>query len=141
MPEMHSRFDSRCVSCHDPIDPGDRILFFPERGAYCLECATPFVRAEEAAYMAKSRAEARRRASEGSRKYYHYSTASSSPQLSEQYQQLYLSTSAPATVVKAAYRALAKEAHPDVGGSAERMKQLNAAYDAIMAKLEGKGRS
>jgi hypothetical protein len=39
--------------------------------------------------------------------------------------------SAPRTVVEAAYRALAKDAHPDVGGSEARMQALNAAMTAI----------
>jgi curved DNA-binding protein CbpA len=39
--------------------------------------------------------------------------------------------SAPRTVIEAAYRALAKGAHPDVGGSEARMQALNAAMATI----------
>lgn len=41
---------------------------------------------------------------------------------------------APAEVIEASYRALAKTAHPDRGGSDERMAELNAAYEAVKAK-------
>jgi DnaJ-domain-containing protein 1 len=39
--------------------------------------------------------------------------------------------SAPRAVIEAAYRALAKDAHPDVGGSEARMRALNAAMTTI----------
>jgi len=39
--------------------------------------------------------------------------------------------SAPRAVIEAAYRALAKDAHPDVGGSEAQMRALNAAMTAI----------
>lgn len=39
---------------------------------------------------------------------------------------------APREVVEAAYRALARSAHPDKGGSAARMAALNAARDAML---------
>jgi curved DNA-binding protein CbpA len=38
---------------------------------------------------------------------------------------------APAEVVEAAYKALAKKYHPDRGGSLETMRQLNWARDQI----------
>lgn len=38
---------------------------------------------------------------------------------------------APESVVRAAYTALAKEHHPDVGGSTETMQKLNTAYAAL----------
>lgn len=38
----------------------------------------------------------------------------------------------PELVVKAAYQALAKAAHPDAGGSDEAMAELNEAYDVVM---------
>jgi len=41
---------------------------------------------------------------------------------------------APLEVAEAAYRALAKDAHPDTGGSDERMKELNTALEAFKAK-------
>jgi DnaJ-domain-containing protein 1 len=40
-------------------------------------------------------------------------------------------SSAPRAVIEAAYRALAKEAHPDAGGSPDRMRDLNAAIETI----------
>lgn len=41
-------------------------------------------------------------------------------------------TNAPVEVVKAAYRALAKERHSDHGGSDEEMRELNAAKEAML---------
>lgn len=35
------------------------------------------------------------------------------------------------TVVKKAYRKLAKANHPDLGGDAEKFKEISEAYDAI----------
>jgi hypothetical protein len=49
---------------------------------------------------------------------------------------LYLLPTAPRSVVKAVYRALAAETHPDVGGSTADMQRLNAARDTAMAWLE-----
>lgn len=39
--------------------------------------------------------------------------------------------------LKKAYRAAAKKAHPDLGGSDEAMKQVNAAYDEAVERLKG----
>lgn len=39
----------------------------------------------------------------------------------------------PVAVVEAAYRALAKEAHPDTGGDNARMKELNEALERVKA--------
>lgn len=36
--------------------------------------------------------------------------------------------------VKVAYRKLAKERHPDTGGNAEQMKEINAAYEKLKTK-------
>lgn len=47
------------------------------------------------------------------------------------YAELWLMEGAPREVVQAAYRALAKQCHPDVGGSKEMMQRINAAYEAI----------
>ncbi len=49
------------------------------------------------------------------------------------YAVLHISPNAPLAVAEAAYRALAREAHPDAGGNHERMKALNAAIEAIRA--------
>ncbi len=38
--------------------------------------------------------------------------------------------------LKRRYYALARQHHPDVGGSEETMKRLNAWYEANMAKIE-----
>jgi hypothetical protein len=53
------------------------------------------------------------------------------------YAQLYLLPGAPREVVVAAYRCLAKQWHPDVGGSDEQMRRANLAYEAILAHLAG----
>lgn len=41
---------------------------------------------------------------------------------------------APKEIIEVAYRTLAKTAHPDTGGSAEKMAELNAAYEAAKGK-------
>lgn len=51
------------------------------------------------------------------------------------YRELYLQSNAPAAVIEAAYRALAKLNHPDRGGDDERMRAINLAYEALR-KLE-----
>jgi DnaJ-domain-containing protein 1 len=48
------------------------------------------------------------------------------------YALLHVSRHAPPEVIEAAYRALAKRYHPDVGGSEAAMKQLNRARDMIL---------
>lgn len=47
------------------------------------------------------------------------------------YEVLGVRPGAPAEVIEASYRALAKRLHPDVGGSAEAMTALNAAWEAV----------
>lgn len=47
------------------------------------------------------------------------------------YTVLGIAEGAPLTVAEAAYRAHAKALHPDAGGSAEAMKRLNYAIDAV----------
>ena len=41
-----------------------------------------------------------------------------------------------ARLIKAAYKQAARKSHPDVGGSAERMIQLNQARDRLLQALE-----
>ena len=48
--------------------------------------------------------------------------------------ELHLAPSAPPEVLDAAYRALARLHHPDLGGSNAAMQRLNAAYDALRTK-------
>ncbi|KKM51397.1 hypothetical protein LCGC14_1555530 [marine sediment metagenome] len=48
-----------------------------------------------------------------------------------------VATNAPLTVAEAAYRALAKERHPDIGGSNEAMRELIEAIEAIRAQSTG----
>lgn len=45
---------------------------------------------------------------------------------------LFVAADAPKEVIRAAYLALAKHAHPDAGGSKEEMIELNEAYEAAM---------
>lgn len=52
-------------------------------------------------------------------------------QIPEHYAALFLSPGAPLAVAEAAYRTLAKAAHPDAGGSAETMARLNLAIERI----------
>ncbi len=53
------------------------------------------------------------------------------PAPSSPYAALGLLNNAPIEVVEAAYRALAKKYHPDLGGDETRMKRINLAYEAI----------
>lgn len=47
---------------------------------------------------------------------------------------LYVTQDAPQEVIQAAYRALAKLHHPDIGGNADVFKRINAAYRALGGK-------
>lgn len=47
------------------------------------------------------------------------------------YKELYLDEDAPDCVVNAAYKALARMYHPDLGGDTEIMSRINRAYEAI----------
>lgn len=49
----------------------------------------------------------------------------------EPWASLHLLPTAPRPVVDAAYRAMARIAHPDLGGDADRMKRINAAYEQL----------
>lgn len=40
-------------------------------------------------------------------------------------------------LIKKGYRELAKEVHPDTGGTTSEMQELNSAYEAAMSKLKG----
>jgi hypothetical protein len=55
-------------------------------------------------------------------------------QIPPHYAVLHIDPSAPLEVAEAAYRALAKRAHPDAGGSTETMQRLNAAIETIRAE-------
>lgn len=50
------------------------------------------------------------------------------------YEVLGVRPDAPAEVVEASYKALAKRLHPDVGGSDEAMRELNEAMEAVKAR-------
>ncbi len=59
-------------------------------------------------------------------------------QLSRQnnpYAVLHILNTAPASVVDAAYRALSKAHHPDLGGDEKIMRQLNRAYAEIVSTM------
>lgn len=67
---------------------------------------------------------------------YGYSSQSSSgsslpANVAQAYTTLYLLPGAPLSVIKAAYKALALEHHPDHGGSADKMKAINVAFELI----------
>jgi hypothetical protein len=55
------------------------------------------------------------------------------PKPVDPYTALHLLPSAPAELVKAAYRTLAQIHHPDHGGSEETMKRLNEAFGKLLA--------
>lgn len=53
------------------------------------------------------------------------------PRERDPYEVLGLRSDAPSDVIDAAYRARAKTLHPDHGGTAEQMAELNAAYERV----------
>lgn len=53
------------------------------------------------------------------------------PKRRDPYEVLGVRPDAPAEVIKASYQALARKAHPDAGGSTERMQELNEAWAAV----------
>lgn len=53
------------------------------------------------------------------------------PQIPPHYAVLHLSPDAPLVVAEAVYRTLAKQAHPDAGGSTDQMQRLNAAIEQV----------
>lgn len=61
----------------------------------------------------------------------HFASAGTGAAQAEPWAVLGVAPDAPAEVVDAAYRALAKKAHPDAGGSTEAMARLNVARDAM----------
>ncbi len=56
--------------------------------------------------------------------------------VAESFAELHLLSGAPPELVMASYRIGAKRAHPDVGGSHEAMKRVNAAYQAALVWAE-----
>lgn len=54
------------------------------------------------------------------------------------YDVLQVNKDAPMALIDAAYRALAKERHPDSGGSVEAFKELQAAYEAVKQERAAK---
>jgi DnaJ-class molecular chaperone len=57
------------------------------------------------------------------------------PTLVAAYAVLWLRPGAPLSVVKAAYRSLAAQYHPDAGGEPLAMRRLNEAYETISRTL------
>lgn len=52
---------------------------------------------------------------------------------------LFVAPDAPEVVVRAAFQALAREVHPDKGGSGEQMRELTVAYEAMLTVLRQQG--
>lgn len=61
---------------------------------------------------------------------------SSGRAIPEHYRLLHVDPAAPLAVCGAAYRALARTAHPDAGGDEEVMKRLNAAIERVRAEKQ-----
>lgn len=53
-------------------------------------------------------------------------------QCDDDHRRLHVCQSAPVIVVQAAYKALAKQLHPDTGGDGQAMQALNASYERLM---------
>jgi hypothetical protein len=68
-------------------------------------------------------------------------THSIPPAVATAFASLFVTPNAPLSVIQAAYRALAKEAHPDTGGSHDRMKAINAAFDLASKWAKQQGRA
>jgi hypothetical protein len=64
-------------------------------------------------------------------------TALPAPRERDPFEVLGVLRDAPWHIVEGAYRAAAKEAHPDRGGTAERMAELNEAYERAKAVRDG----
>ena len=63
------------------------------------------------------------------------SVAAANPEVARAYATLWLRPGAPLAVVKAAFRALAAQYHPDAGGDALAMRRLNDAYETLRRSL------
>lgn len=61
----------------------------------------------------------------------HYPAQCTRAHALEPWSTLWLAEGAPQELIHPAYRAAAKRAHPDSGGSNERMKAVNAAYESL----------
>jgi hypothetical protein len=59
-------------------------------------------------------------------------------QTPEPWRILHLQPGAPPEVVDAVYRTLAKLHHPDVGGSNDRMREINLAYERLTGASDGR---
>lgn len=57
------------------------------------------------------------------------------PVIRDPYEVLGIRPDAPLEVAEASYRALAKVAHPDAGGSEAKMAELNAAIERVRSEL------
>lgn len=56
--------------------------------------------------------------------------------LADAYQTLYVTPGAPPEVIRAAYRALSKLYHPDVGGDTAMMQKVNEAYGRLQQSMD-----
>lgn len=64
-----------------------------------------------------------------------WSERTTPPPATDHFATLHLLPSAPRALVDAAYRTLAKSAHPDRGGSDAAMRRLSEAYDTLSRRL------
>jgi DnaJ-domain-containing protein 1 len=147
-------------------DPRSKHWLITDEGMRLLAAANPALwemmdrakreRADQARQAEERRARERRRAQEEEQARwreqfrasdgpfgYRPNSYSSSipPAVASALRTLYVTPNAPFSVIQAAYRALAKEAHPDAGGSHERMKAINIAFDAASAWAKSNGRA
>lgn len=102
-------------------------LYYPELQELNREA---FDEREERAKARREEDEARRQQAYGSRGYGNPQQANPHAE-NDPYTRLHVTRDAPKEVVDATYRALARKAHPDAGGSTQAMQALNAAYDEI----------
>jgi hypothetical protein len=126
----------------EPVDPGV-VVYWTRRGKqYVIACDRYKTRAENLRAIAKTieatRGIERWGAVTAEQAYRGYEAlpppggTSGAPPSRPPHEVLNVQQGAPASVVRAAFNALAKDAHPDKGGTTERFRELVAARDALL---------
>jgi hypothetical protein len=102
--KITAKFKSRCPVCGGVISVGETIEWTKGKPGQHARCVAEARKAQKAVAL---------------------------PVADDPWTVLHVAPGAPPEVVRAAYLALAKVHHPDLGGDAEKMKQINAAFEKI----------